>query len=150
MLERDQEIHFVKVKKIEHVYECYGVYEFREECKWHWLQKLCFKILDKIGAHRQETTHFYRRRKSQNDNLLKSLLGQEKQWLELVYNQRPRIYLGINEERELYKLSSFMGFDTPLKMTGSIELGMGRERPTWHHIPIYVVPWMKGAIIVPE
>lgn len=28
-----------------------NAYEFRPERKWHWLQRLCFRVLDKIGAH---------------------------------------------------------------------------------------------------
>lgn len=47
-------IGFVQTKPIYNYYLSKTVYEFKKDKKYHWLQKLCIKILDKLGCQKQE------------------------------------------------------------------------------------------------
>lgn len=149
MLAREQVVNFVKIKRIETPTIDWKQFEYRPELGWRWLQKLAFAILRWIGAHHMPIAVTFRRTAEGNDDLLKSLLGQEGQWIAHVHDDREqmRIYMGPDEERSLIRLSHHMDMQA-VTFTGWIETS-DRYGMKWHGIPITVVPWMKGAIIVP-
>lgn len=159
MLDREQVVNFVKLERIETVMEDPDQFEYRPEKGWRWLQRLALAALRWIGAHHAPTVVTFRRTARENDDLLKSLLGQERQWIRYIHEERNRmcIYIGPDEEMELMRLSEHMSMHS-VTFTGRIDTnqahddGRGGSRVIrkWHDIPITVVPWMKGAIIVPR
>jgi hypothetical protein len=125
-------------------------FEFSPHQGWVFIQRICFWLLNKIGAHKHETTTVYTRSPQQNNSLLQSLVGQEGQWIELIHNNRAkRIYIGPEDNAELQSISDGLGM-RPFSFTGRIKTRNGPLEQTWHDIPITVIPWMNGAIIVPD
>lgn len=152
MLARGQVVNFVKIETLREVVTKWDQYEYRPEKGWRWVQRIAFAVLNWIGAHHTPVVTTFRRTAQENDDLLKSLLGQEGQWINLVHDKPDsmRIYMGPDEHMDLLRLASHMEMQA-FSFRGEIET---RDRHhhygTWHNIPITVVPWMKGAIIVPH
>lgn len=149
MLARDEVVNFVKLERIDTMTADLNRFEYRPDRGWLWLQRAAFAVLRWIGAHHMPTVTTYRRTAQENDDLLKSLLAQRRQWFDYVHHdEMAHIYMGPDDERDLMKLCDFRDMQyTTLK--GGIETRdqYGRK---WHDVPITVVPWMKGAIIVPR
>jgi len=138
---------WMQARLVETVLDLGNAFEFREDRGWHWLQRACFWVLRKIGAYAQETTRVWTRHPQDNDDLLKSLLGQEQEWLRLIHREDCRIYMGPEEHTEVLRMCDHLGsghftFDARIKITD-------RHGPRFHDVPITVVPWLKGAFIVP-
>lgn len=149
MLAREQVVNFVKLERIDTPTVDWNQFEYRPDLGWRWLQRAAFAVLRWIGAHHVPIVTTFRRTAQENDDLLKSLLGQEGQWISHVHHDVvARIYMGPDEEMSLMQLADFRDMQAST-FRGSIET---RERygSKWHDIPITVVPWMKGAIIVPR
>ena len=127
------------------------LYEFQPNRGWKWLQRIAFAVLDWIGAHHYEGIVTYTRTKEENDNILKSLIKQEGQWLELIHNNpnQMQIYMGPDDFEDLMKLSDFRDMQPTLIM-GRIDTNDQYGNHQWHNIPITIVPWMVGAILVPK
>ena len=124
------------------------LYEYRSHAGWGWLQRLCFWVLDKIGAHHEEYVNTWTRTKRENDDLISSLFGQEGWIIEYLHHRGPlRVFMGPDNHKELMDWCYKNGMQH-FSMTGSIETKDGRYGK-WHDIPITVVPWMMGAVIVP-
>jgi hypothetical protein len=124
-------------------------FQFNKRAGWHWLQRLCFFVLDKIGANGEETVEIFTRTSQQNDDILKSLLGQEDGWLRQIRHQECRIYMGPDGYADLMMLVRAMDMRPLCIGDARIEIGMDRHERTWHNIPITVVPWMMGVVLVP-
>ncbi|MDE2103800.1 MAG: hypothetical protein KGL39_41565 [Patescibacteria group bacterium] len=125
-------------------------FEFSPQRGWKWAQRLCFWILAKIGARASEEVIVWRRIGTQNDALLESLLKQEHWLLENLYYRRQayRLLIGPEQEMELLRIAENIGM-----RHFSLDAGIrtaDRNGPRWHDIPITVIPWMKGALIVPR
>lgn len=150
MLNRPQITRYVAIRQRSVYKQITGVYEYTPSRGWKWLQKTLFYILKRVGAHYQERQTIYERNSIDNDNLLKTLIGQEGEWLTYIHNAKspPRIYVGPEQEMKLWELLHHTGI-TPVRLDSQIEI---RDRCVlkWHNIPIYVVPWMEGAILVPS
>lgn len=149
MLDDRQAVHYARVERIETSGDPKR-YEYRPDIGWRWLQRILFLVLGWIGAYHLTTVTTFVRTPQENDSLLKSLLGQEGQWIRYIhYERRARIYMGPDDFPELIRLCEHMGMSV-VDMRGRISTRSGRHEPTWHDIPITVVPWMVGAILVPE
>lgn len=123
-------------------------FALRQELGWVWLQRLAIAILRWVGAYREECVEVRTRTTQENDALLSRLLGQEGQFLELAYrHQQMHIYMGPDDHPELMMLVNGVGGH--VTFDAKIKIGFDRAAPQFHTIPITVVPWMKGAIIVP-
>ncbi len=153
-LPQQQVVQWAKIDRLDPVrLDEPDAFEFRKDRGWHWLQRSCFWVLGKIGAYQQKTFEVFRRTPQENNDLLKSLLGQEGQWLRLI-NERAdcRIFMGPDDQMDLMRLCEFREM-RPTSFRGRIETRQRRGDYTescWHDIPITVVPWMKGAILVPD
>jgi hypothetical protein len=135
----------------------YQRYKLTPRAGWLWLQKLCFKILDKLGCAELATNKYktWARVKAQNDNTLKALMEQENTLAMIHYNNRDsyQIFMGPDNFAELMDMTKH-GLHT-FSFVGSSKTGHWDEendRPDYryHNIPITVVAWMKGVIIVPK
>lgn len=147
---RRQVVQYVKLGRTASPVVRPGLYEYRPDRGWRWLQRACFWLLGKLGAHHVETVTVFKRAVRDNDALLASLLGQQGHWLEFVSRQRhpPKIYMGPDDFVDLGRLLDHLRME-PFRLAARIEIRDGRLA-TWHDIPIFVVPWMKGAVLVPS
>lgn len=149
MLAREQVVNFVKLERIDTVVTDWDQFEYRPELGWRWLQRVAFAILGWIGAHHEPVVTTFQRSARENDDLLKSLLGQVGQWIAHVHHrEQMQIYMGPDDEMSLMRLVQHMDMQ-PVRLSGQIET-RDRYGSKWHNIPITVVPWMQGAIIVPR
>lgn len=85
---------------------------------------------------------------------MKRLLGQEGELLDRLYERDDLvIYLGPDDSDELLAMTKDLGMQ-PISFSGRIKIGCkrvyGRASYEWREIPVVVVPWMKGAMIVPR
>lgn len=149
MLASQQTVTWAKIERIDTPTIALDLFKYRPDKGWRWLQRSAFALLRWIGAHHEPVISTFRRSAEQNDELLKSLLGQEGQWIEHVhYEESAQIYMGPDDYPDLVALAEFREMQAATFM-GRIETST-RYGSKWHDIPITVVPWMKGAIIVPR
>ena len=151
MLDRQNVARFAEIKRLETPVTEWSLYEYNADIGWRWLQHIAFALLNWIGAHHRSTITTFERSVRENDNLLHSLLGQEGMWIEFVHcdRYRPCIYMGPDDHADLMHLCHFQGM-APVDLTGRIETRDQGSVGKWHDIPIFVVPWMQGAVIVPR
>lgn len=128
-------------------------FEFKAGKKYHWLQKICFKILDRIGCRSLETT---------TTVVYKDI--QAKDLLDLVLKSIDAVYYSTNERREdlvvcignqewselisnpymathnwfSYSCGPFRAYD-----------GFNRECSPFG-VQVAVIPWMQGVVVVPR
>lgn len=153
MLDSRRPVHYANIESTTAPYSDPERYEYRPELGWRWLQRAAFKVLDWIGAHHMASITTFVRTPAENDGLLKSLLGQEGEWIERVHHsdrdgRGAQIYVGPDEYPDLMRPCEHMGM-SPVTMHGRIKT-QDRYGPKWHDIPITVVPWMVGAVLVPD
>lgn len=122
-------------------------FEFQKEKGWHWLQKLCIKILAKIGAFSQEeillTENVVVDCGSFRDNIQKQLAEAA-----MRFDFEPStLVIGSKTYhdfmKETYKDGIFFDFGIELKAyRGGIPILFGLD--------VLVVPWMEGMIVMPN
>lgn len=148
MTDLRQPIRWVLTKRSEVLQRDTTAYEYRNELGWLWLQRFAIAILRWIGAYREECVEVCTRTPQENDALLARLLGQEREFLDLADRlQAMRVYMGPDDHPELMMLINGVGGH--VTFDAQIEIGSGRAQARFHTIPVTVVPWMKGTIIVP-
>ncbi len=150
MLDSRRPVTWAKIERIDTPIADVEQYEYRPDVGWRWLQRAAFKVLDWIGAHHMGVVTTFRRTPQENDGLLKSLLGQEGEWIELLHRSGEplHIYMGPDDHCDLMALVNFREMN-PTSFYGRIETCDRRFGGKWHDIPITIVPWMVGAVIVP-
>lgn len=120
-------------------------YSFREKSKHHWLQRICLRILDKLGCHhREETIDLRHYNFSKGDAVMEAI---HKQCLDYFkeYNTRPECVP--------------MGMSSFHALRGEIEKEYGNSlvfepsiidgRPEIRGVQVHIVPWMDGILVVP-
>lgn len=149
MLDGRPVVRYAKIDQIDSLVVDTDRYEYRPERGWRWLQRALFKVLDWIGAHHEATVTTYTRTPQENDDLIKSLLGQEGEWIERIHRSNgARIIMGPDDHMDLLRLCEHMGM-TAVHMMGRTKTA-DHYGSRWHNIPITVVPWMVGAVLVPN
>lgn len=148
-----QRVTYARIEHIKTPKTRFDLFEFRPKRGWVWLQRICFKILRWIGAYHEEVIHTFTRHKEENSDLMAHLLKQNIGWLEWIYRSdsrgyRPRIYCGPEQQASLMRLVNFHHM-SPVTFDCS-SVTRDESRVKWHGIPVTVIPWMEGAIIVPE
>jgi hypothetical protein len=112
-----------------------NAFKFRADKKYHWLQKVCFKILSSIGAFQQVTTERIERHKTTEEDIIKKI-AQHVRNIETQYHCKvTRILMG-EEDFLNYQRS------TPISYV-SFNL-KGEHR--FYGVQIVVVPWMSGIL----
>lgn len=147
-----QYVTYVEVQRIETPIDGPPFYELRRDRGWIWLQRALFAVLGSIGAFHVHIATTFVRTQKENDDLLARLIGQAGYWIDALHFDKSdlRIYIGPDEYPDLMKLAEFR-FMHPTKIMGRIETKSPRRYyGEWHDIPITVVPWMSGALIVED
>jgi len=145
---RNQEVHFVALKERRLITELHNSFELRKDKKHVWLQKICFWLLGKLEAYRQEESIAFTRHAIEPKKFLDALFNQRLE-LDAVYNLRAHtLLIGAQDyeelmcSKEIYQMLSF---------NASTEVRWGRYgRGEIMGLKIVVIPWMKGTLLVPN
>ena len=139
------------VNRIDYTVADLSRFELRPDRGYVWLQKVLFWILRCIGAHHTPTVTTYTYSPQKADKLLKTLAKQHKMLLELLDDRAGalRILIGPEQERELMEVSEFRNM-LPTTVNGEVEVVGPVSGRRIYDIPITVIPWMQGVLIVPN
>jgi len=151
MSNKTQVIHIAKLKERVVFKDNTDVFSFRKDKKHHWLQKLCFKILKRIGAYGLDESVSVSRITIDTKKVIDSIIAQ-RGMLEMSWQFPPsHIYMGPEDYASLMKDESFMFVTQPLSFTGSVEFGSTKmPEKRIMDIPFTIIPYMKGVLMVPE
>lgn len=128
----------------------FGVYEYSQSAGWKWAQKACFWFLEKIGAHASERVNLWTFSDKTTDGIVNSIIAQRGWVIEYLHIQGPmRIITGPMGHAELMNWCYKNGMQ-PFELMGRFETCTINHGRKIHDIPIIVIPWMKGAVIVPD
>lgn len=118
-------------------------FEFRKDKKYHWLQKLCFFVLGKIGSYSIGEKFSYTSHSIDTLDLMENLYKQKRGILDLYNVKGERLLIGNDE---YVKLTDNHEVRHMIKFSGEYRGGhdevLGME--------ITVIPWMSGMIVVPR
>ena len=113
---------------------------FRPDKKYHWLQKILFGILSKMGCRHVDIDVTFTRHVVQMEHIIDYLHRQEREIYELAGLKGARLLIGPAEYSE---------------MTGNPEILYMLRIPAigqleFLDLKITIIPWMKGMLVVPE
>lgn len=120
---------------------------FRKDKKYHWLQKLCFYILRKIGAYNISTTYTYDRLCINTGKVARKFFDQFYN-IQKNFNITPKdIYIGSEDFSLMLAQNSIP--DTPFCFQINFHKDSRYEdKITIHGVNVHVIPWMKGMVLV--
>ena len=140
-----QEIIIHELRHTSKTFKDKDVYSFREKGPAPWLQKLCFKILRKLGC---DNAIFYERGVERHvinpKSVVENLLRQQNTILQQAHDCAGVIYMGPSDFNSL--AGETMG-DCCMKMTVPYKHGTDGQ---FYGMDIIVVPWMKGVLVAPK
>ena len=145
-----QQVTYVQVDHRVDVVDRFDLFELREELGWVWLQKLAFWVLSWLGAYHEETVTTFTRTQKQNDKILASIFRQVEGVCELCdeLHGNLRIFMGPGEHADLMELSEFRQMQVTV-VSGRVAVGT-TSGPRFYDIPMTIVPWMQGVLVVPS
>ena len=138
---------FERLPPVSEVVQHEDVYEFRRDRKWQWLQRLCFWVLGKIGAFRQDTMAVYNYGPTDPKPLKEAVFAQIENVVEferfdsdelVVLIGRPQ-FKELVSNREMYQC---LGWGMTLDVRDAYSKRI-------YTIPIAAVPWLDGIAVVP-
>lgn len=119
-------------------------YALNTSKKWVWLQRICFWILDKLGAYAfiEHEAHSVVTWRTED---LYTLVRDGMFQLHSVGLDAKHILVG---REEYFKLTQ----QTPCSAMGPMwfPIGGGPVHPSIHNANIVVVPWMNGVLVLPD
>lgn len=87
----------------------------------------------------------------QSDSLIQHLIDQHEAWLDIIWREKGKvkIYVGPNENAQLLQMMWDTDFPGVVELVDAqTRIGYGGEAKVFN-IPVTVVPWMDGALLVP-
>lgn len=141
-----QEISFVNhVEKISFV-DSSNTFSFRKDAKAHWLQKLCFAILRKLGAFHQMEMVTIERHTIDSSSFVERLFKQ-KEGIHKFFNKRPKVLLiGAKDYAELMQSKEFNQ-----QFSFQAQYFYGNDRVVQiFGLEVKVIPWMSGVLVMPD
>lgn len=136
------------------------VFEFRKDQGWHWLQRLCFWVLRKIGAQQLATmetvTYGPFERNDKLSETIFQLVEQTIGWPDFDESEW-QLVMGRDTYRTLIsdkELAHAFGFLYPIEVRSPSPPRFGAfeqyTRGQVHGIDITVLPWVDGFALVPK
>ena len=126
-----------------------SVFEFREQCGKVWLQKLCFKVLDWIGCYHLErhvaTTYGPFENNKTLTNFVYRAFRDVREWE--YYRDEWVLLIGGGTFQKLMDCPEVKGM---LQFTVNVPVGSRYHGTRIYGMPVVVVPWMKGFVVVPK
>lgn len=137
-----QIVEFVAHREITNRIVREGVFEFRKDRPAHWLQKLCFFVLRKLGAFRIDDVISVERHIIDSDEFMGRLFEQNVN-IQKFFNMRPeRVLIGSEDYSKLME-----------QEIARHQFGFSARYAISHNIfglKVEVIPWMRGILVMPE
>ena len=132
----------VRLERIDTVTKALDRYEFRVDRSAHWLQRLCFWILGKLGAYADLHTVTIERR-----HVREAPSRATPEPAERIQPPVPtQLLIGSEDYAGLMSESlSHQMFDFDSRYF----MGNGDLEPTVHGLKVRVIPWMRGLLVMP-
>lgn len=126
---------------------------FRKDKKWHWVQKLCFKILRKIGAYAWGQEEKIDVITFEPDKVIDYLSDQlNASWRYYGFEEIDFVLMGPKQFAEIMRIATpnmrqQFGFE--------VEMRVGMESDGYRHqeimgMKIRVVPTVDGIVVIPK
>ena len=123
------------------------VYKFNESGKMRWLQKILFKVLDKLGALEYPTILTVTSVKVNTKTVFETLMKQA-EFSKYDFDQTPKqLIIGDKTFSELIgceEFRSYISFFAPVEFYD----GIGTIRG--FRVKVKIVPWWDGCVLLPE
>lgn len=115
-------------------------FELKPKGKAVWLQKLCFKILDKLKCHALVPNDYVERIVIDPPKVIDRIVKQHIEVLNQGHPNKMEIFIGPGQ-LDGFRLDNqdFMTFTAPVGYNNQI---MGMD--------VTVVPWLEGVLVVPK
>lgn len=120
-------------------------YEFRADLskRWHWLQRLAIRVLDRLGAHQRRDRIEITRILIDTDDIIKAASKQIDEILE--DGLRPGVILmGVDQlSGGMSACRRYLHMIAPLRIV---------QNGDWEvlGLPVYMVPHMDGVLVLPD
>lgn len=137
-----QTIRVIEPKYTHNMVTLKHAYEFRRDLRYRWVQKICFWVLQKIGAYCQEDTVDVTYHDINTTDVLERLYRNIDIAYEYNHVDPEHIIMGSQDFHELMGIPgshSHFQFDAQY----------GRSKRLLG-IRVHVVPWIRGMIVVPN
>ena len=129
-------------------------YVFNSARPHRWLQRLCIAILARLGCQASTTSlELARVHTTWPDRVVDAVLAQSRMIRELAWDENLAILIGPEEYANLAGEQPWPHTFTPLATWGKATLGRheaGRRRTRLCGMPVYVIPWLEGCLVVPQ
>lgn len=137
------EVTMYEMQEESKTYKDRDVYSFRDKGKAPWLQKLCFKVLRRLGC---DNAIYYEKSVKRvaitPKTITENLYRQHRTILQRAHDLQGVIYMGPEEFRTLAGETmgeSVMRVTVPYNVDGQ-----------FYGLDIITVPWMKGILVAPK
>jgi hypothetical protein len=122
-------------------------YVFRKDKKHHWLQRLCFRVLDKLEAYKKVEHITFSTHRIDTDYFVDRVMRQQRDIFNYYHPDRPvELIIGAEDYNKLAGTPEFnqlVEFEVPLHFNG-------RGRHRLMGLRVTIVPWMQGILVIPE
>lgn len=133
------------LKRTETPFTNKALYEFQPQQKWQWLQRACFRVLDWIGAHHQETIETISIEVAPQD-IIRHLMAQI-DTVRLFHEGGPtRVMMGPRNFNGLRNRPDSWHYIELPRING--EMGYGNEVRVFG-LDVTIVPWLDGVLVLP-
>ena len=135
-------IEFIQFDTIRTPFECKESFEFREDRRYLWVQRVCFYLLRKIGAHRRGEKVTVERHRLDAKTFMERIFKQ-KDALQYEFSVSPkRLLIGAKDYADLMH-------------EGMASQAFSFQAEYWKNKTVYgltvtVIPWMEGVLVMPE
>lgn len=143
-----QTLHFFETKTKPVSFDEPDTFRFRPERGWKPLQKLCCFILSKIGAINTRIEESIQRIDIREKDFMTAFMRQHNEIMKRCQYTPERVYMGREDFCEFASLPEFK-YSAPVSFKARHEVWYMSERFIIG-LPITVIPWMKGVLIVPK
>lgn len=123
---------------------CLQKYTYSPARGWKWLQRLCFRLLDKIGAHDIEMVTI-KHVSLDSDRLSVALLQKHSHEVQRLMYEPGRMLIGAEDWAVLMGdpvLDSVVRFNAPVDIRSNYFRICG--------IDVTIIPWMRGLVVIPK
>lgn len=134
-------------------------FQFRVELGWHWLQKVCFWTLRKIGAQAVEFDSQITRLDIQYKSFMERIGKQQAELMTRYALEGKYLLMGAQDYSELMSDSTYLNHMIHFSIPDAIyrnEDSMDRRtmipetKTIIMNLNVVIVPWMKGMMVMPE
>ena len=138
----NQIVEFYETKESVRLRDHSDKFSFREDKKYHWLQRLCLNTLKKIGAYaKYEDVHVTRHRVD-TDDLIKAIRKQN-HIVQRVHGRKPQtLYIGNETFSKLMSMPDIMHLINPMEF-------FTPQGKNIFGLKVVIVPWMEGFLVTP-